>query len=157
MREIKFRAWDKEKKIMSDSFNFSNVTDCMLSTGYYIVKQGEMKVCPDGMERPIFTNFDVEEFGTNIELMQFTGLKDKNGKEIYDGDIVEVGNRFYKAAKQLPIFISDVHDITGGFGVFINEHAQEDYLSKFSESGFYEVEVIGNIYENPELLEENGK
>ena len=68
-----------------------------------------------------------------VELMQFTGLKDKNGKEIYEGDIV----KYYNAS------VKSVEWYQGGF-----------YLSGVSHNPIDEndVEVIGNIYENPELL-----
>ena len=77
-------------------------------------------------------------------LMQFTGLKDKNGKEIYEGDIVKNKSELYK-----------VKFACGAFGVINIENDMD--ASPFCSGGKWEkwlkeIEVIGNIYENPELL-----
>ena len=117
MREIKFRAWfkgglngEKEAK-MTDEFDFSDFD------GEYFIPEGCYLV--------------------NMEIMQFTGLKDKNGKEIYEGDILDnEGAR----QKYEVIFHNGCFCISqGGIGYHI-----------FNEK---KVEVIGNIYENKDLLE----
>ena len=69
---------------------------------------------------------------------QFTGLHDKNGKEIYEGDIVSV-----KGHTSEDIFVSLVSEKRGGFWL------DKDYLGNWKE---YMLEVIGSIYSNPELL-----
>ncbi len=114
MREIKFRVWDKEDKNMSipfDIFDFS---------------QDE-----SGFKWFGNTNVDDKE---NIVILQFTGLKDKNGKEIFEGDIVKRGSTEIKVVEWIGGNNKDFNgvDICGVFG----------------------LEVIGNIYENPELLED---
>ncbi len=118
MREIKFRAWDKVAEKMRLSFN---------------------PVCHG--EWDIFSFSDLIttwERGT-YELMQYTGLKDKNGKEIYEGDIVreDIEERTYQV-----VFSN------GGF-------MGESKDNKILFFGDGHVEVIGNIYENPELLKKN--
>lgn len=133
MREIKFRAWDKERKeIMYDVFwiNFSNpmVVACSVE------KYSRYLDCPE-----------------ECELMQYTGLKDKNGKEIYDGDIVKYS---YKSN-----LCSD-GDIESYFKIgFYNGSFLQSNLANIDNAEQYdlwydwdELEVIGNIYENPELV-----
>ena len=85
-----------------------------------------------------------------FELMQSAGLKDKNGKEIFEGDIIK-----YKAGWKT--FTEEVayDKIFAGFGVM---DADADIIFSFGElaDGIYlnSLEVVGNIYENKELLEE---
>jgi uncharacterized phage protein (TIGR01671 family) len=117
MREIKFRAWDKIKKKMYEAYSVTN---------------GEM--CVD-------INFTNEcENGSRIDLewMQFTGLHDKNGKEIYEGDLMRNFDNSISLVEYKEIEASDDATAPGvGF--------------QFSQEPF-NIEVIGNIYENPELL-----
>jgi len=119
-RPIKFRAWNKEWKMMLpvDSLSFD--------------KDGAVSV-----EVTVkASDYDHEKewgdyvIGDDVFLMQFTGLHDKNGKEIYEGDIVEFNGKNYEVWYRLGCFFA------------CNEVGYEN------ES----YGVIGNIYENPELL-----
>ena len=126
MREIKFRAWDKEN-------------EKMMKVSSLHLENKEISVKENGT----FHLFRMQD------LMQFTGVKDKNGKEIYEGDIVLIKldetSTWYKTVV--------------GFkkGAFIaNLIDKEDYVYIFHH-GFTDddFEIIGNIYENKSLLEEN--
>jgi len=112
MREIKFRAWNKLAKKMA----VIDMLDFMLDS--YRAHAGKFS----GSGRL-----------ADIELMQFTGLKDRDGKEIYEGDIVDFQTFDAKGIVTYvaPRFLASGHELQG-----------------------YEVEVIGNIYGNPELRPE---
>ena len=125
----KFRAWDNWRKRMS-------VVDRI-----YIDTKG-VRLYDDFGE--YWRDF------RDVELMQSTGLKDKNGKEIFEGDIITNG-----------IDIVDVRNHeTLGFYTLVNGRevffGHGTSIEEFEEDieGFTEIaEIIGNIYENPELLE----
>lgn len=127
MRQIKFRCWDTLDKKMKRVFAL-DFAEWWVATNYY---GGEMGVC-DG-ERNSFENKVTDRH----ILMQYTGLNDKNDKEIYEGDVVLLDDdkRTYK-----------VQYLLGGFGI-VGRNSGLYRLTEFS------VEIIGNIYENPELLE----
>lgn len=105
-REIKFRAWNPKEDFMHVAFN--------------ITSHGEV--------------FNYTEDLSHLILMQYTGLKDKNGKEIYEGDIV-----------RWSIGIREVFYHKSMFAIKYNENI---VMPTSHEEG----EVIGNIHENPELL-----
>lgn len=124
MREIKFRAWDEELERM-----FYSTTEQFDDSLSFRFKHFET-------DDPVY--------------MQYTGLRDKNGKEIYEGDIVEqelLGN----VPLDFGSFIGVVKFIDGTYMI---ENAEGTFgVELFSETN--PNEVIGNIYENPELLEES--
>ncbi len=128
MREIKFRAWDKRIKEM-----LHNVF--LVGSRIY---EGEplMWIEFEGGMNKLFQG----------EIMQFTGLKDKNGKEIYEGDIVK--SLFRGEDKEV---IGEIIWADAGFFIGYKEFKDDMYAWAF----YKVIEVIGNIYENKELLEVN--
>lgn len=125
MREIKFRAWDGSKMFQVAALDF---------TLDYV--EGFMLWKPSGPDKET----RVYEDASKCVLMQYSGLKDRNGKDIYEGDILQWRE------KALPITVETFHGIRFMWG--------QDYLCHA-----YAVlggEVIGNIHENPDLLRVRG-
>lgn len=127
MRDIKFRVWDKGNKEMLE----------LQELDYENSYNGQPMI------RTTMYNdyFDTEE----MILMQYTELKDKNGKEIYEGDIIKY------------------EDIRKGVVEYSKQHAQfilketENIVDENEALGEFNIkvfEVIGNVYNNPELLKE---
>ena len=128
MREIKFRAWLKEKKIMIDNAR----PDFFCKQLHYL--------CSNSAGGQDVLGVSTED----IELMEYTGLKDKNNKEIYEGDILSDGN------DEKPYKI-----------IFENGSFRAEFEGDFEEYSFDLIdvvaqgcEIVGNIYQNPELLGE---
>ena len=127
MREIKFRAFIKELNEIRE-VEYINFLKKMISF-------------PNKFCKEYYLNADFDE----IELMQYTGLKDKNNKEIYEGDIV-------KLRANHGIGVVKYYD---EWGAFVVEYVKSKPLVVLGMSYYKEdIEVIGNIYENPELLGE---
>lgn len=127
MREIRFRAWIKNDRRMIEWFpQFFADTSPVTSYGD-----------------------DFPENDDNVVLMQYTGIKDKNGVEIYEGDIVSLDRQ----AEDDPArgFYADNYEVrfnNGCWGMYSEELAITEYLTYWNR----ELEVIGNIYEHPDLL-----
>lgn len=133
-REIKFRAWDKYNKRMINR----------------IEEDGEYAICFNGEIRCIKhgeTPFNIT-LPQGLELQQFTGLLDKNGKEIWEGDVVkyEVGcsdGSVYKKIASVKYGEFNCSCCDGVYGWYFDD-------GDIRECDRYEV--IGNVMENPDLL-----
>ena len=137
MREIKFRAWNKKKNKMTKHFGYGKT---YMSGG-------------DGIS---INELIKAEQAYNMIIMQYIGLKDKNGKEIYEGDVVKWSYSQDEAssfiAKVIWIDFVDKGDLD-------TDQRHIGFMLEFSDKGItdfpikHELEIIGNVYENPELKE----
>lgn len=125
---IKFRAWDKESAKMYSPY--------------------QIQFLKDNVSVRVIVKGDFVKLG-NFELMHFTGLKDKNGKEIFEGDIV-IGNTSYerdsdeaKWTKESPAIVEWKEEMCGFYPFVLNARWRCDVVN---------IEVIGNVFENEELL-----
>jgi uncharacterized phage protein (TIGR01671 family) len=135
-REIKFRVWDSESK------NWYDFEDGFLD--YKEMKNGQYIAYSDLIEE--------------LVLMQYTGLKDKNGKEIYEGDIVRAvyeedeGGGWHCDHKVRGKVYFDTH---WGVKFDCRDATQRvaEHWERIPHTDFRNVEVIGNVYENSDLLQ----
>ena len=121
MKDIKFRVWDNERNAM---FNSKSV-----DIDFF---EGKIEITSDTIRYDEVYTDEIKDF----ELMQYVGCKDKNNKEIQEGDIVKTKEHIGQIIYSKGMFFIDVK---GDF-----------YLPIYNVSEF--MEVIGNIYENPDLL-----
>ena len=138
-REIKFRAWDKEAKAMESFDELVETIDFAdVFKGYY----------------------------TNLEVMQYTGLKDKNGTEVHEGDIDQAEN----GDKSVIVFLLKAGTYcVMPMDIYLNNDYQNesffpDFIYGFGYDLFFDnctpdkyLNIIGNVYENPELLKEDAE
>lgn len=138
----RYRAWIKTEKRMFFS-------DDILAIDY---ENEEIVTQQIYFENGLPDDRDIYCYNTDeIELMQSTGLKDKNGKEIFEGDIITNGKdvMFMKRHNTLGFYVEQKGKVEFIADGAILEEFEED-AKEIADS----LEIIGNIYENPELLEE---
>lgn len=144
-REIKFRIavtsdhWDDEPKgttlVSTNAFTLGEMWDRVVELEF-----------PDGGCLPFG---DIDWNTDLVRYLQFTGLKDRNGEDIYEGDIVNaLGGEYHEGCRE--------YDVTGeikwagnGFDIMCGTTG----MGWGFADGFDSIEIIGNVFENPELLE----
>lgn len=147
MREIKFRVWNPGGSNML--YDIDNVFECL--------KQ-QIKFDNSMPDRGFIAAYDHK--GDGMEWMQFTGLKDKKEKEIYDGDILEIRTESGRIERFKVEWGIHRREMKSGYTVDIPSFAfvSDDGTATFPIVNNYVnghdlniIEIIGNIHENPEL------
>ncbi len=145
MREIEFRGYDKELKKMTyfDDGEYDYILPLTFRLDQVFRKDSNYNDYED---------FEWKDISNKVEIMQYTGLKDKNGKKIFEGDIVKKDTfddtkpNFINLSYAKVVYIDEL----AGFYLVNNNNK---ILWSVSEDK-YNIEVAGTIYDNPELLEE---
>ena len=136
MRELKFRAWDKIAKKYYKVVNLG------------VGPNSWQKLAENRTEPPYQPDTGKNKFYPGIvEVEQYTGLNDKNGKEIYEGDIIHRG-----ALPKVNVFRNSVIRFDEESVGFIATSTRNGARTLFNGHTCDEIEVIGNIHGNPELL-----
>lgn len=134
MREIKFRFWDANTKVMDYDRRYIPWADEEISVDAF---------------------FDTSEEPSESAWLQYTGLKDRDGIEVYEGDVLKVYelSRYDSEYREVE-YTSPVEYVDYGFLVTEPCKTQVPLACfGFKDSDpLFEIKVIGNIYENPELL-----
>ena len=151
MREIKFRAWDRGCKMMIAPFDIRTLIKAF----------NDESNDAEYADHPVYQHLSFTGDAEGYDLMQLTGLKDKNGVDIYEGDVVQFADKW------------EWHRSTFGGGFLatkadydevLTDHVKYPYERRVVElpldykwllSSEIQIywEVIGNVFENPELLE----
>lgn len=136
MRDIKFRAWNVDDEIMLYSdFN---------AMGFYSLENAQ-EIAENTETVFMYHAYTGDK---DFVLLQYTGLKDKNGKEIYEGDIVSM---FQGTQKSEVLFDSGMFSVKRAYRTSFY-HDELELRHEILFNVIDTCEVIGNIYENPELL-----
>nr|DAZ50476.1 MAG TPA: YopX protein [Caudoviricetes sp.] len=122
----RYRAWNKATKTMYE-------VDDIMSIDF---GKSEISVKTLFFEQTNYYNFD------DIVLMQSTGLTDKNGKEIFEGDILDSGDDF----------LAGVVELRQNLGMFVSKLIKYNNFERLCNV-LDSTQIIGNVWENPELLE----
>lgn len=126
----RFRAWIKEEKCFAD----------YIETIRYYAK--EVDLCWGGICESDCFDFE------GVIFTQSTGLKDKNGKEIFEGDVLAIETD--EGVTNLKVFWDEKHAL---FMFESKKYNEKDLLAELVDDNTYPFEIIGNIYENKELLD----
>lgn len=136
MREIKFRAFDEEFNVMYSGYEIEceDNLDAWLSYGELVTYRID-----DGVYE-------------QLKTLQYTGLLDSKGNEIYEGDILKINKLKFECSVLLPENLNVKY-----YGGMFQLYRGDENLMGLHLGYIEECEVIGNIYENPELLKNSTK
>ena len=123
-REIRFRLWNPEREVLTAGLDMNTI------------------ICTSDID---FVN-DFDKKG--MIWMQYTGMRDRNGKEIYEGDIV-----ISKGDVSVLYVVKFGQYMYSDACFFLEEISDTNPPLRFFSRGIDQTEIIGNIYQNPELLE----
>ena len=138
MNNLKFRAWSKAREEMINDCDLAITSNGSILAGD-LDYMGNSSMCPDVTD--------------NVVIMLSTGLEDKNGVEIFEGDIVEFKYPYDKRIKTKGIIVRN--DNKACFGVSMKETTEQYELYRITAENY--LTVIGDVYQNPELLEDRYK
>ena len=150
MREIEFRAWDKGRKTLVTQANIRRMDQFDDDGGFGPYYEDEW--CPAQAILGIFDYFQAIAQDDRFVVEQFTGLRDKNGTKIFEGDIVKWGHLANSREKPIRIAVVEFNPDIQYRTVTMGDTYFKQGCFAYAETQFY-LEVIGNIHENPELLE----
>ena len=140
MRNIRFRAWDTDLGEWCGADFYS-----VMSNGDFIIgmygKNGELE--------PLVGYSTRSDGSKRFDVQQYTGLKDRNGVEIFEGDIVRYEHEILCQVKIGEYF----NGKREAYGVFAEDIEDPRFTMYDPEDDFGKCEVIGNVYENPELVD----
>lgn len=136
MRDIEFRAWDESNNVMHSDFKFIDSGDSGNDWVVFTSDKNTLENDPHPFDNPHFRN--------QLKIMQYTGLKDSEGTKIFEGDIIEVlGN------KNGSLQVEFKNEYVGGW---VLTHCDSSNHISLGARSCSEIKVIGNIYQNPELI-----
>lgn len=136
-KNIKFRAWHKDKERMYNVLELDFSGNLVLFDYYFVTT-------PHGVVQEESFWGPVDE----VELMIYTGQQDKHGKDIYEGDIVsytEIDGYSWETNRKARELVTEIT-------VSIKTEFEEYYSGEDTQISYEDIEIIGNIYENPEFV-----
>lgn len=172
MREILFRAKILETEFQNVQCSWGRKNGDWVEGFYYVRTEcvcGGYEYCEcDGFDQHLISVEGEDEYPIDPDTVgQYTGLTDKNGKKIFEGDILKIESTvkgepieakygIYEQCKRIDYAVVQEDEKTGGYKLKVYHNGRYKRIAKFDVAHiyfYYKAEVIGNIHDNPELLE----